>query len=144
MTRIRSAVHAFRWIAVALLVAGGAVAAGAAGDAGTRVSVPHLDAPRGERCVMDTAFMRRNHMNLLLHQRDRTVHEGVRTSAIALQKCIGCHANEQTGSVIGSDRSFCQGCHSYAAVKLDCFDCHSSRTGQAAVATRGDVVGAVR
>lgn len=133
-----------RWLSVmlALLVIATAVVAAAAADAGTGVAPPKLDAPRGERCVMDTAYMRRNHMSLLLHQRDRTVHDGVRTSEVSLPKCIGCHANEKTGSVIGNDHNFCQGCHSYAAVKLDCFECHSSRSGEAAAAHRGDVVGA--
>jgi len=29
--------------------------------------------------------------------------------------------------VASSKEDFCMGCHSYAAVKLDCFECHSSK-----------------
>lgn len=131
-------------IAAALLALASAVFAATAIDAGGRVPRPQLDAPRGVRCVRDTAFMRRNHMQLLLHQRDRTVHAGERGGETSLAKCIGCHANAQTGSVVGSDRNFCQGCHSYAAVKLDCFECHSGKVSMTELAQRHDVVGAAR
>jgi hypothetical protein len=82
--------------------------------------------------------MRRNHMEMLKHQRDRTVHLGIRGAPHSLAGCIECHANRSDGSVLGSDRHFCQGCHSYAAVRLDCFECHSSRT-RAAQASVADI-----
>ena len=72
-------------------------------------------------------------MKLLKHQRDETVHNGIRTKRYSLTGCIECHASRKTGSVIGSDQNFCQGCHSYAAVALDCFDCHASKPGSKAV-----------
>jgi hypothetical protein len=35
--------------------------------------------------------------------------------------------------VLGKDH-FCQSCHNYAAVKIDCFECHSSKpAGNAAM-----------
>ena len=117
------------WIVVMLVAIAGIAVASAARESPPRVAKPTLDSPRGDRCVMDSAFMRRNHMKLLLHERERTVHEGVRAAETSLRKCIGCHANGTTGSVIGDDHAFCQGCHSYAAVRLDCFECHSSRSG---------------
>ncbi|MDD5240390.1 MAG: hypothetical protein PHG47_01575 [Sulfuricella sp.] len=89
----------------------------------------HIDA-KGDKCVRDVAYMRRNHMELLKHQRDETVHKGIRTTQYSLKNCIGCHANEKTNSVIGSTDgkdNFCQGCHNKMAVKLDCFECHSSK-----------------
>ena len=45
-------------------------------------------------CVRDShEFMRRNHMWLLKHQRDETMHKGMRgKSADSLKKCISCHA----------------------------------------------------
>ncbi len=70
--------------------------------------------------------MRRNHMELLKHQRDRTVHEGIRTVRHSLNNCIACHAGKKTGRVTGSD-GFCESCHRYASVKLDCFECHADR-----------------
>jgi len=110
-------------LAVLLAIAGAALAAGDTG-AGTRA--PRLAVPDG-KCVEDTAFMRRNHMELLKHQRDRTVREGIRTTQHSLANCVTCHAGKQTRRVTGSKDAFCEGCHSYAGVKLDCFECHSDR-----------------
>lgn len=100
-----------------------------------RVPKPTIEKGKGGQCVEDTEFMRRNHMSLLLHQRDRTVHDGIRTKRYSLNGCIECHASRQTGSVIGSDANFCQTCHTYAAVKLDCFECHASKPRTAPSAT---------
>lgn len=85
------------------------------------------------RCVAPPEEMRRRHPELLRHQRDRTVREGQRGAAASLEACVNCHATPTSAeasaprSVLGSDAQFCQGCHSYAAVKPDCFECHSSR-----------------
>ncbi len=84
-------------------------------------------AVKGDRCVEDTDYMRRNHMKLLTHHRDETVHEGIRSKKYSLKQCINCHASKETGSVTAAKDNFCVSCHSYAAVKIDCFDCHSSR-----------------
>jgi len=89
----------------------------------------HADAPRirierGEACVAPTPEMRRNHMKMLLHQRDLTVHEGLRDPRFSLKNCVDCHASRATGSVLGKD-GFCSSCHEYAAVSIDCFECHS-------------------
>jgi len=84
-------------------------------------------AVKGEQCVEPNDFMRRNHMKLLNHQRDKTVIEGVRTKKYSLKECISCHASETTGSVAAAKDDFCVSCHSYAAVKIDCFDCHSTK-----------------
>ena len=87
-----------------------------------------LDAPSGEPCVEDPATMRRAHWGFLKHQRDDTVRSGIRGSKHSLAGCIECHANAKDGSVLGSRTHFCEGCHAYVAVKLDCFECHASRT----------------
>ena len=84
-------------------------------------------AVKGEHCVEPNDYMRRNHMKLLMHQRDETVIEGVRTKKYSLKECINCHASEKTGSVAAGKDDFCVSCHSYAAVKIDCFDCHSTK-----------------
>ena len=96
----------------------------------------HADAPkfkieRGEACVAPVAEMRRDHMTMLLHQRDRTMRQGLREPRFSLKGCIECHASEKTGSVLGHE-GFCSSCHEYAAVKIDCFECH---TPQRAVPT---------
>jgi hypothetical protein len=84
-------------------------------------------AVKGEQCVEPNDVMRRNHMEFLDHHRDKTVIEGVRTKKYSLKECINCHASETTGSVAAAKDDFCVSCHSYAAVKIDCFDCHSTK-----------------
>lgn len=106
--------------AVALLV--GASISGAVAHEGKH----KIDA-KGDRCVRDDEFMRRNHMVLLKHQRNETMRKGIRTTQYSLKNCVDCHASPVNNSVIGTNDNFCQGCHSYAAVKLDCFECHSSK-----------------
>jgi hypothetical protein len=87
----------------------------------------HKVIAKGDQCVRDVEYMRRNHMKLLKHQRDETMHKGIRTTQYSLKNCIECHVNPKTNSVASSKEDFCMGCHSYAAVKLDCFECHSSK-----------------
>ena len=94
--------------------------------------VPQPDIPRGqgESCVADTDFMRRNHMDLLKHQRDETVLQGVRGQQYSLKECVNCHAVQGSDAMpvtVSSPKHFCRSCHDYAAVKIDCFQCHASR-----------------
>jgi hypothetical protein len=128
-----------RWAAVLLwaVLLAPSLSIGAPGpdaSAASRVPRPVIEPGAGDKCVEDTDFMRRNHMTLLKHQRDETVHNGIRTKQYSLNGCIECHASRKTGRVIGSDQNFCQGCHSYAAVRLDCFECHASKSKSAAAA----------
>ena len=83
----------------------------------------------GGQCVRDTGWMRRNHMALLKHDRDETVVHGVRTIDGSLSGCVACHANKDTqgGFVpVNNDDEFCAGCHQFAGVMLDCFQCHAT------------------
>lgn len=93
------------------------------------VPLPHLSkAIKGEECVEPNNTMRRNHMTYLMHQRDETVIEGIRGKKYSLQACIDCHATADPKIENGKMRTvkpFCAECHSYAAVKIDCFDCHN-------------------
>ena len=125
-------------LGIAPLLAGSADAPAPA----SRVPRPSVETGEGGKCVADTEFMRRNHMKLLLHQRDETVHAGVRPRESSLEACVACHASKKTGSVVGSDQNFCQGCHAYAAVRIDCFECHASKPEAArAAAGRDKLVG---
>ena len=92
-----------------------------------RVPVPvfKINTDKGEKCVEPTDVMRRDHMKFILHQRDKTMHEGVRTTKHSLKNCVECHSDPKTGSVLGKD-GFCESCHAYAAVKPDCFECHTA------------------
>jgi hypothetical protein len=86
---------------------------------------PKLDIGRGGECVKDPQWMRKNHMHLLKHERDDAVRKGLRTEKHSLKNCIECHASTKDDSVIAREDSFCVSCHSYEAVKTDCFECHS-------------------
>lgn len=116
MKRIAAAVLAL------LLIAAGLVHA--AETRAGRVAVPAVRIEKGEACVAPTEEMRRDHMKMLFHQRDRTVRQGIRESRFSLKNCVDCHADRRTGSVLGKE-GFCSSCHAYAAVKIDCFECHS-------------------
>jgi len=91
-----------------------------------RVPKPVIDIDKPGRCVEDTATMRREHPDMLKHQRDLTMHEGIRTRKHSLKECVACHASAKTGSVLG-EKGFCQSCHDYASVRIDCFSCHASK-----------------
>ena len=92
-----------------------------------RVPTPvfKINTDKGDKCVEPEDVMLRDHMKLILHQRDKTVHDGVRTAKYSLKNCVDCHADAKTGSVLGKE-GFCSSCHVYASVKIDCFECHSS------------------
>ncbi len=94
--------------------------------------MPQPPKGKGEHCVAPTEFMRRNHMSMMKHQRDETVHEGVRGKPFSIAGCMECHVVKGADGhpVNYSDsRHFCRSCHDFAAVSIDCFECHSSRPG---------------
>lgn len=124
--------------AAALLLAGSA-----AGPLAL-ASGPALDAARSGPCVEDPKLMRRSHPDFLKHGRDDTVRKGVRGIRHSLAACVDCHASKADGRVLGSERHFCQGCHTYAAVKVDCFDCHASTARPQATAAAAPASGGTR
>ena len=77
-------------------------------------------------CVEPTDVMRRNHMEFLKHQRDETVHNGIRGAKYSLSACVDCHASITNGQSkpINDQGEFCAGCHEFTAVSIDCFQCH--------------------
>jgi hypothetical protein len=85
-------------------------------------------AVKGENCVEETSFMRRNHMNLLKGHREEALRDGNRSGKYSLKECIDCHvpADNTINAVHGEGDHFCVSCHAYVAVKLDCFECHAS------------------
>lgn len=83
-----------------------------------------------ERCVEDTDVMRREHMQFLTHQRDETMHRGIRTDKHSLINCISCHANKDTQNKyipVNAEGQFCNSCHVFAGVSMDCFQCHATK-----------------
>ena len=115
-----------------LAVAGLVLGTGFAVDAGAadRVPLPVLvKAAKGEACVEPLPVIRRDHMKFLMHQRDDTVHGGIRGARHSLVGCIDCHAaKDDAGQWVRIDATgqFCASCHEYAAVKIDCFQCHAA------------------
>ena len=92
--------------------------------------LPVIPMGQGDSCVEDTDFMRRNHMDLLEHQRDETMKEGIRSKPYSLNECLSCHAVNGPDAIpvtASSPQHFCRSCHDYAAVSIDCFQCHASR-----------------
>ena len=87
---------------------------------------------QGEHCVEPLEIMRTDHMNLLFHQRDKTMYDGVRDSKHSLIGCLSCHTQKDDAGdyiPINAEGQFCQICHDYAAVKIDCFECHATTPG---------------
>jgi hypothetical protein len=91
-----------------------------------RTPVPNMVTESDGKCIAPPEEMRRNHMEMLKHQRDRTLRQGIRGEPASLNACIECHASKKTGTVLGKG-DFCESCHAYAAVKLDCFECHQPK-----------------
>ena len=82
-------------------------------------------------CVEPVDDMRKNHMEYILHQRDETVYGGIRTKQHSLVECINCHVSDAPDAPrYDSEEHFCQSCHSYASVRIDCFQCHADRPAQ--------------
>jgi hypothetical protein len=92
---------------------------------------PELKLPSDEsRCVADTAFMRTDHMQLLVDWRDEVVRDnqrifvtddGRRYLKSLTGTCMSCHDDKQ---------EFCDKCHDYVGVKPYCWDCHVEPKGE--------------
>lgn len=94
-----------------------------------------INRSNGDKCVEPTEIMRKDHMKFLLHQRDETMYNGIRTKKYSLKECINCHANKDAAGKylpVTAEGEFCQSCHSYASVKLDCFECHATKPRETA------------
>lgn len=100
-----------------------------AAEDGSKVPMPSPSkAFKGEQCVEPVETMRRDHMLFLKHQRDDTLRDGIRGEKYGLNECIDCHATKSpdvAGGEVRTIEPFCGECHAYAAVKIDCFECHT-------------------
>ena len=107
-----------------------------------RTPLPVVErAVQGSQCVAEPSVMRRNHMEMLKHQRVDTVRAGARSGQFSLKGCIECHASRETGSVAKGETNFCVSCHAYAAVRIDCFECHASKPAGPAPHPAGATLG---
>ena len=83
----------------------------------------------GMQCVEPTDIMRKQHMQFLLHQRDLTMRQGIRTEQHSLNQCVECHVqknNQGEFIPINAPEQFCAACHTFTSVSIDCFDCHAT------------------
>ncbi len=97
-----------------------------------RTPMPVIPKGKGTSCVLPTDIMRTTHMLVIRDQRDETMRRGVRTKQFSLKGCIDCHAvpgPDKRPVSFASPKHFCRACHDYAAVRIDCFQCHASRAG---------------
>ncbi len=91
--------------------------------------LPEVPKATGEPHPEGNEFWRRNHMDLLRHDRDLTLRDGNRDIGASLKGCFDCHAaKDDAGQIVTyqSEQHFCRTCHEYVAVKVDCFTCHRS------------------
>ena len=64
----------------------------------------HEPSDKSLKCIQPEDEMRRNHMNYILHERDETMHEGVRNEPGSLAACIDCHVEpNENGEIAGTD-----------------------------------------
>ncbi len=85
-------------------------------------------------CVEPVEEMRRQHFEYILDHRDKTVVEGIRTKQYSLIGCIDCHITPNEQGVYArysQETHFCASCHQFAAVRIDCFQCHADRPAEA-------------
>jgi len=115
------------FLALGIATASFAFAAAADFAKGNYVT-PNSKAAGLENCVRETGFMRRNHMELIKHQRDVTVYQGIRNTTDSLANCVDCHVgyDQHRPVPVYADGQFCRACHEFAAVGMDCFGCHSA------------------
>ncbi len=125
--------YSFITLILGLLLGAGAPVM--AGDAAADENSGSFYIPEAQRrfsdaqgCVEPTDEMRINHMEYILDQRDVTVHEGIRTKQYSLVECINCHVSDAPDAPrYESEEHFCNSCHTYASVSIDCFQCHADR-----------------
>jgi predicted CXXCH cytochrome family protein len=97
--------------------------------AGDTYVAPGSKAAGLDSCVEPTEFMRRNHMELIKHERHIVVHQGIRDSKYKLAGCIECHVaagSDHTPVSVYAEGQFCRRCHEYAGIDINCFGCHAT------------------
>ena len=115
-----------------------------AGALSDSVVTPGSKASGMDACVAPTAEMRRYHMEYLKHDRDKTVHEGIRDLKNSLAGCVDCHAAKDGNggyASINADGQFCDKCHNYMAVTLACFQCHRKTPADPGASSAGTATG---
>lgn len=94
----------------------------AVGEATTKLDLAPAD--KGDRCVLERAEMRANHMDILNRWRDDVVRigeriykspDGTEYNMSLTNTCLDCHTQKD---------KFCDRCHNYLSVDPYCWSCH--------------------
>ncbi len=92
-----------------------------------------------QKCVEPIDIIRRDHGTFLKQHRDDTMRHGVRNTQYSLVACINCHVTQDAAgnypNIKEGSEHFCRSCHTYAAVSIDCFQCHTSTPTMVSVPT---------
>jgi len=91
--------------------------------------LPDIPKGTGTPHAEGNAFWRKNHMDLMKHDRDVVMYDGQRVVTGSLKECFECHTVTDAQGHVATyqdEQHFCRTCHDYAAVKVDCFMCHRS------------------
>ena len=89
-------------------------------------NTPVINSLEERKCIEDTEFMKKSHMQLLDSWRNDVVRHGdiIYTAADGKKyekslddSCLTCHSNPE---------EFCDKCHTYEGVEPYCWDCHNS------------------
>ncbi len=103
-------------------------------DSPTEIPPPKENYSEETLCVEPVETMRKQHFEFVLDHRDETVIDGIRTKKHSLNECINCHITANTQGEYArysEDTHFCASCHQFAAVNIDCFQCHADRPEEA-------------
>ncbi len=92
--------------------------------------------PKGERCIESKAFMRAEHMRMLVRWRDEVVRENSRVYTASdgraweksLKTCVACHGQTDAQGRSTTAAAACTECHDYVHAKLDCWNCHHEKS----------------
>ncbi len=125
MMTYKSSISMLAGMLLGLMMALGSLQAGEAVDGSAK-------ADKLDQCVAPTQAMRRNHFEMIKHQRDLTVRHGIRNRDDSLARCVDCHVRRDADGAavaVNSEGQWCAGCHEYAAVSIECFSCHASVPG---------------
>ncbi|OOG22496.1 hypothetical protein B1C78_14845 [Thioalkalivibrio denitrificans] len=90
------------------------------------VEAPQMMEARGDQCVEPVEVIRRDHMTILKAEKDRAVNLGVRNPDHSIRGCVNCHVSP-TASRDDPATHFCLNCHTFTAVRMDCFQCHADK-----------------
>ena len=119
-------IRSVRFLVLVFVLALAAVSVAVAAESGRTPTPVPAKAAKGAACVEPVEDMRRNHMVYLDHERDETMHKGIRGRKHSLKTCIECHAvPDKAAAGKRTIEPFCSECHRYAAVSMDCFQCHN-------------------